>query len=85
MIGLLTYNDSMSTSDPEGSQASEHKLPRTKARRRSNKSNDWTAADAAERRKPILALVIIGGILVVGILLMTGVISFAEPEAPATP
>lgn len=72
----------MSSSDPEGSQASEHKLPRIRARRRSSDRNEWTAADAAERRKPIIALTIIGGILLVGVLLMTGVISFAQPEIP---
>ena len=61
----------MSSSDPDGSQASEHKLPRTRARRRGGDKNEWLAADAAERRKPIITLVIFGAILIAGILLMT--------------
>ncbi len=70
----------MSNADPEESEASDHKLPRTKARRRSNKNrNEWTAADAAERRKPVIAIIILALVLLAGIALI--IYEFAKPSS----
>jgi hypothetical protein len=64
----------VSVPDPIDTSDNEHTLPRERARRRSGNKNEWLAADAAERRRPIIALVIVGAIAAVGLALMTGLV-----------
>lgn len=50
----------------------DYKLPRAKAKRRSGNRNEWLAADAAERRKPIILIIFLVLIVAAGIALAAG-------------
>ncbi len=56
----------------ENPSPSDLKLPSgpTARRRRSANENEWVSIDNAERRRPILALSIVGALLIAGVVLV---------------